>query len=73
VTRISVVRVERLARDLIAAFGLSATLVKVRYERDRWHVAIRIDDDRAVELDVADTLVVAELRAALENQLLTRI
>jgi len=70
-TQLGIARIEQLTRDLLASYGLPATLVAVRHEPPRWLIVIREDSNRVFDIEVPDTIVVGELRARLQERLLT--
>ena len=70
-TPLGVDRIEQLTRDLIAAYGMPSTVVTVRHEPPRWLIVIRQDSNRLFDIEVSDTIVVGELRAELQQQLLS--
>jgi hypothetical protein len=62
-------RVDRLVRDLIADYGVDATVVTTDHEPPHWRIVIRVDSDRVFDLDLPDTLTVAELRRQIGQYL----
>lgn len=67
--RLGLERVERLVWDLIADFGVDATVLIARHEAPLWLIVLRVDSDRVFDLNLPDTLTVTELRTRIGQYL----
>ncbi len=62
-------RLERMARDIISHYGLPLELVVVSHDGTHWHVVVREREGRDVDLAIAEMTTAADLRAELVRRL----